>query len=65
MEKKTCADIDMPGAIFTTSVKAVSGKKIVGWYVDFSGKRHGFVYDIGEKKFTTLDMPAIPGASTK
>jgi len=47
--------IDFPGALLTNAQGINSRGDIVGWYVDTTGKQHGF--KLSEDDFTSFDYP--------
>jgi probable HAF family extracellular repeat protein len=47
--------LDFPGAVFTAADDINATGQIVGWYVDASGKTHGFFLDDGN--YTSIDFP--------
>src|SRR2546427_9504195 len=55
------SSIDVPGATFTQAFGINAGGEVVGFYIDATGKQHGFLRS-GET-FTSIDFPgaAAPG----
>ena len=54
---KNWTSLDAPGAKNGTSVRGISGDKIVGYYVDANTNHHGFIY--------TISAPAVPAVASK
>lgn len=48
-------NVDAPGEILRTDLRAIDGSNLVGFYRDLDGKDNGFIYN--GTTWTTLNMP--------